>query len=310
MKSRLLLVLVFFFQAEDGIRDYKVTGVQTCALPIYSGRSEFQNWSYSFTTGNSGTLSVQSRAVDDSGNLEVPSPGITVTAVPQPCPCTIWPSTAAPATVDAGPYSPLELGVQFRADSNGYITGIRFYKSAANTGTHVGQLWSSSGALLASAAFTGETASGWQQVNFSNPVAITANTLYVASYHTSVGHFSADWNYFATAGVDNAPLHAPADGGGNANGVYAFASTSAFPANTYNSSNFWVDVVYNYSAGATSPLSVSTTSLPNGTESVVYNQGLAAVGGTTPYSWSLFSGTLPSGLTLSTSGQISGTPTT
>src|ERR1022692_1060421 len=28
----------FFFQAEDGIRDYKVTGVQTCALPI-SGRT-------------------------------------------------------------------------------------------------------------------------------------------------------------------------------------------------------------------------------------------------------------------------------
>src|SRR5688500_20386849 len=27
---------IFFFQAEDGIRDYKVTGVQTCALPIYS----------------------------------------------------------------------------------------------------------------------------------------------------------------------------------------------------------------------------------------------------------------------------------
>src|SRR5256885_11674041 len=29
------LVSYFFFQAEDGIRDYKVTGVQTCALPIY-----------------------------------------------------------------------------------------------------------------------------------------------------------------------------------------------------------------------------------------------------------------------------------
>ena len=28
-------VCFFFFQAEDGIRDYKVTGVQTCALPIY-----------------------------------------------------------------------------------------------------------------------------------------------------------------------------------------------------------------------------------------------------------------------------------
>src|SRR5256885_11430712 len=29
--------VVFFFQAEDGIRDYKVTGVQTCALPICAG---------------------------------------------------------------------------------------------------------------------------------------------------------------------------------------------------------------------------------------------------------------------------------
>src|SRR5256885_11517785 len=31
--------MFFFFQAEDGIRDYKVTGVQTCALPILSARS-------------------------------------------------------------------------------------------------------------------------------------------------------------------------------------------------------------------------------------------------------------------------------
>src|SRR5690606_41993472 len=30
-----LLVVFFFFQAEDGIRDFHVTGVQTCALPIY-----------------------------------------------------------------------------------------------------------------------------------------------------------------------------------------------------------------------------------------------------------------------------------
>src|SRR5256885_69498 len=35
-------VFFFFFQAEDGIRDYKVTGVQTCALPIWEGaRSVF-----------------------------------------------------------------------------------------------------------------------------------------------------------------------------------------------------------------------------------------------------------------------------
>ena len=34
MEGKCSVCVVFFFQAEDGIRDYKVTGVQTCALPI------------------------------------------------------------------------------------------------------------------------------------------------------------------------------------------------------------------------------------------------------------------------------------
>ncbi|HKV64346.1 MAG TPA: DUF4082 domain-containing protein, partial [Candidatus Acidoferrum sp.] len=176
-----------------------------------------ENWTYSFIVGSIGPVSVQSRAVDDSGNLEVPGPGITLVLPPPPpgCPCvTIWPSTAVPAVPDVGPDSPVELGVSFRADVNGFITGIRFYKSAANTGTHVGNLWSNSGTLLASATFVGESASGWQQVNFSNPVAIAANTVYVASYHVNAGHWSGSWSYFAGFSVDNPPLHAPADGTG------------------------------------------------------------------------------------------------
>src|SRR5256885_4567435 len=35
LKAGSLIGVFFFFQAEDGIRDYKVTGVQTCALPIF-----------------------------------------------------------------------------------------------------------------------------------------------------------------------------------------------------------------------------------------------------------------------------------
>ena len=65
----------------------------------------------------------------------------------------------------------VNLGVKFQSDVAGYITGIRFYKGPSNTGTHVGHLWTASGALLATATFTNETASGWQQVNFANPVA-------------------------------------------------------------------------------------------------------------------------------------------
>src|SRR5688500_19143110 len=36
----IILIIFFFFQAEDGIRDYKVTGVQTCALPISCGQQK------------------------------------------------------------------------------------------------------------------------------------------------------------------------------------------------------------------------------------------------------------------------------
>src|SRR5215467_16301745 len=39
------MICFFFFQAEDGIRDYKVTGVQTCALPIFAANPfEKVNW--------------------------------------------------------------------------------------------------------------------------------------------------------------------------------------------------------------------------------------------------------------------------
>src|SRR3989454_10045710 len=37
-------IVFFFFQAEDGIRDYKVTGVQTCALPIYADEALTRNF--------------------------------------------------------------------------------------------------------------------------------------------------------------------------------------------------------------------------------------------------------------------------
>jgi len=151
---------------------------------------------------------------------------------------TIWPGTTVPASIDNGASGPLELGVSFKSDVSGTITGIRFYRSAANTGTHVGHLWSSTGALLASVTFTGETASGWQQANFSTPEAITANTVYVASYGTSIGHFSADWSYFATVGFNNVPLHALQ----TPNGVYG--TLGAYPANTHQAANYWVDVVF------------------------------------------------------------------
>jgi len=57
------------------------------------------------------------------------------------------------------------------------------------------------------------------------------------------------------------------------------------------------------------PFQVTTTSLPNGTNGVAYNQTLAASYGQAPYTWTNTAGTLPPGVTLMTNGLISGTPT-
>jgi len=55
------------------------------------------------------------------------------------------------------------------------------------------------------------------------------------------------------------------------------------------------------------PLAVATTSLPGGTAGTAYSATLNATGGTTPYTWSLASGTLPAGMSLQGSGLLSGT---
>ena len=92
----------------------------------------------------------------------------------------------------------VELGVQFTPTLNGWISGVRFYKGAGNTGVHTGSLWTSSGALLGTAPSPARRPRGWQQMPFPAPVAVTAGTTYVASYHAPNGHYAADGNYFAT----------------------------------------------------------------------------------------------------------------
>jgi chitodextrinase len=160
---------------------------------------------------------------------------------------SIWPNNPTPAIVSDPDNVSVELGVKFRSSVNGFICGIRFYKGSTNTGTHTGKLWSSSGQLLANATFQNETASGWQQVSFANPVAITANTTYVASYVAPVGRYSANTNYF-TAAVTSGPLTALSNAEAGGNGVYQYGS-GGFPTNTFQSTNYWVDVLFTASTG-------------------------------------------------------------
>jgi hypothetical protein len=209
------------------------------------------SWTYDWTPASSGTFTIRTRATDDSGNLETPGAGITVTAGSgggsQTCPCTLFTATSAPTVASDPGNVGVNLGVKFTSEQAGVISAIRFYKGSGNTGTHVGALWSSNGTLLASATFVSETASGWQQVNFATPVAINASTVYVASYFAPNGHYAADGGFFSANGVDRPPLHAPS----GSNGVYAYSGTTAFPNSTFQSTNYWVDVVF--SPGAAPP---------------------------------------------------------
>ena len=158
-----------------------------------------------------------------------------------------------PAIVDAGDESPVELGLKFRSDVNGFVKGVRFYKAVGNSGTHIGNLWTSTGTSLATVTFTAESASGWQEMLFAAPVAITANTTYVVSYHTNVGHYSASGAYFSSVGYDRSPLHAPPTGAVGGNGVYGYGA-SGFPTQTFNATNYWVDVVFDTTPDTVAPM--------------------------------------------------------
>ncbi len=116
-------------------------------------------------------LTMRSRAADDSANPGAASAPVDVTVGAATCPCTLWPASATPADARRTTTDPSKSASKFTSDVAGTITGVRFYKGAGNTGTHVGNLWTPTGTLLATATFTGETASGWQQVTLATPVA-------------------------------------------------------------------------------------------------------------------------------------------
>ncbi|MBY2994658.1 DUF4082 domain-containing protein, partial [Rhizobium leguminosarum] len=209
-----------------------------------------ENWTYSWSPQVAGSYTIRSRAVDDNINLETPSAGRTVT-VSGPSYTSLF-GSATPAVVNTDDTSAVELGVKFQTSVAGTVTGIRFYKGSQDTGTHTGSLWSSTGTRLATLTFTNETASGWQIAYFTSPVALTAGQTYTASYHTNTGHYSTTADYFIS-NVTSGPLTAPASG----NGVYTYGSASLFPTGTFQSTNYWVDVMFSTSGSNTTPTAVA-----------------------------------------------------
>ena len=153
---------------------------------------------------------------------------------------SLWGNNAIPKIITNDNHDSIELGLRFRSGVAGYVTGVRFYKGAQNTGTHTGSLWTGDGHQLATTKFTQETASGWQTAEFAKPVSIAANVTYVISYHAPTGRFSSTIGYFDNGAYTNQKLTAVRH-----NGVYKFSNAnSAFPRNVHDNTNYWVDVVF------------------------------------------------------------------
>lgn len=174
-----------------------------------------------------------------------PTPTVTATPIPTPFGTyTIFALTAVPATPNVADTS-VELGTSFTVTAAGQITAIRFYKAAGETAaTHVLNLWNATTkALLASVQSTAETASGWQTVNLTTPIALAVGTKYMVSYH-ALNHYAATNSY--PWPITNGPLT-------GSSGAYQYGTVSVYPGSVYLTSNYFVDLVFVLSSASPTP---------------------------------------------------------
>ena len=189
---------------------------------------------------------------------------IAVTTTAPPASVSLFSASSTPAQTNLNDGRPLEVGMKFTSSTAGQITALKFYRSPGDTGPDLLDLWTATGTKLASATFTNTTASGWQTVSLATPVAISANTTYIVSYHTT-GTYVATNNYFTARSTTAADRAIQRSSGGN--GVYAYGGTNTtgiFPTNTFGATNYWVDVVFTAGSGGgggnTAPTAVADTS--------------------------------------------------
>ena len=223
---------------------YTATAADGSPLPSWLAFSPTtRTFSGTPTVADVGTLGINVTATDLGGLAANETFNIAVATAPTTV--SLFSASATPSLTSLNDGQQLEVGVKFQSSVAGQITALKFYRSPSDTGADVLDLWTATGTKLASATFTNTTASGWQTVGLMTPVTISANTTYIASYHTT-GAYAATDNFFTnalTSGVLTAPSTTTAGG----NGVYAYGGTSTtglFPTSTYSAANYYADVVF------------------------------------------------------------------
>ena len=251
----------------------RVAGVEvsTDAGDTWHAASGTATWSYSYIPTGNGAQSLRVRAIDDSGNFPA-SPTIRDVSVTGSM--SVF-GDRIPDIPDSGDTSAVELGLRFSPAVSGFVTGVRFYKSAANTGVHSGSLWNAAGARIANVSFSNETASGWQSTTFTNAVAVTAGQNYVVSYTAPKGRYSVDSWYWPYSATKSPPLTVASGFGTSPAGV--FNGSGRFPNSSYQHSNYFVDVTFATDAPSTPSVSVQSSSPSAGQTGVAPSTIVTAV---------------------------------
>jgi hypothetical protein len=165
---------------------------------------------------------------------------------------TLFGSTAP--TVEAfADNSPVTVGLRFTTRKAGTVQGVRFFKGAGNTGTHVGTLYGSAGQVLGSATFTAESAGGWQTVVFRAPVPVQAGQTLTAAVLAPRGHYAVQQSFGWPR--SNGDLTGVA-------GTFHYGSSIALPTQTYKASNYFVDVSFAPAPAAAAPRPTQTPVAP------------------------------------------------
>lgn len=251
-----------------------ITGAGNATNGSVAYNSQTNSVVFTPTAGYTGAASFSYTVSDGRGGTDTAT--VSLTVAPQSNATSLFSPSDTPAVTSSSDTSPVELGMKFVASASGQITGLRYYKSAQDTGTHTGSLWTAAGDLITSATFVNESASGWQTVLFAQPVTIAAGTTYVASYQSN-GRYAVTSNYFTTTRT-NGDLSAPSSATSGGNGLFAYGSGNEFPNQSWSSSNYWVDVLYERNTANTAPVAVNDPGYQTQTGTPITIQASALLG--------------------------------
>lgn len=300
--------------ASGGVSPYSWT-VTSGALP--AGLSLSAAGTISGTPTAVGTASFTVQARDAQAPAAVASKSLTITTV------------AAPLTIATSALPSAAVNVAYSANlaAAGGVTPYTW--SIASGSLPAGLSLSTSGAITGTPTAAGNSSftvrvtdaqSPAQSATLSLSLVVNAATLVVSTSSLADGAVGVAYNVSLAATGGTAPYSwsiasgsLPAGLSINGAGVISGTPTAAGTASLtvqVNDSATPANVATRplTLAVAAAPLTVATTALANGTAGVAYSANLTANGGVGPYSWAVVAGTLPSGISLSAGGVLSGTP--